>query len=262
MKEGKAKQQFINRNIAGSAVMRELTNEELFLVAGAAAAADVDPSEPPTEFPPIVVNPPTSPPPTLPPSPPVEQPGPINPPGGGGVGPTPSPAVVSGLGTGVDEYINKSDAVKNLLSQYVASDRHPAFKDLGALKGDVESGQIFIDDNYAGTTLEAATILSHELYHVYNPVDYGTSSPSLEQYVNTWLSNEAGSLVFELNFVSQVEPTTLNQYPAEVTSIYNQIGSTLTQEQAMSQLATWYGNQDHGGGQTVKQYYESVYNGN
>ncbi|EKQ58366.1 MULTISPECIES: hypothetical protein [Xanthomonas] len=242
--------------------MRELTNEELFLVAGAAAAADVDPSEPPTEFPPIVVNPPTSPPPTLPPSPPVEQPGPINPPGGGGVGPTPSPAVVSGLGTGVDEYINKSDAVKNLLSQYVASDRHPAFKDLGALKGDVESGQIFIDDNYAGTTLEAATILSHELYHVYNPVDYGTSSPSLEQYVNTWLSNEAGSLVFELNFVSQVEPTTLNQYPAEVTSIYNQIGSTLTQEQAMSQLATWYGNQDHGGGQTVKQYYESVYNGN
>ncbi|MEQ8081469.1 hypothetical protein ABQZ99_006955 [Xanthomonas hortorum pv. vitians] len=242
--------------------MRELTNEELFLVAGAAAAADVDPSEPPTEFPPIVVNPPTSPPPTLPPSPPVEQPGPINPPGGGGVGPTPSPAVVSGLGTGVDEYINKSDAVKNLLSQYVASDRHPTFKDLGALKGDVESGQIFIDDNYAGTTLEAATILSHELYHVYNPVDYGTSSPSLEQYVNTWLSNEAGSLVFELNFVSQVEPTTLNQYPAEVTSIYNQIGSTLTQEQAMSQLATWYGNQDHGGGQTVKQYYESVYNGN
>ena len=242
--------------------MRELTNEELFLVAGAAAAADVDPSEPPTEFPPIVVNPPTSPPPTLPPSPPVEQPGPINPPGGGGVGPTPSPAVVSGLGTGVDEYINKSDAVKNLLSQYVASDRHPAFKDLGALKGDVESGQIFIDDNYAGTTLEAATILSHELYHVYNPVDYGTSSPSLEQYVNTWLSNEAGSLVFELNFVNQVEPTTLNQYPAEVTSIYNQIGSTLTQEQAMSQLATWYGNQDHGGGQTVKQYYESVYNGN
>ncbi|SMQ94535.1 hydroxyproline-rich glycoprotein DZ-HRGP [Xanthomonas fragariae] len=38
--------------------MRELTNEELFLVAGAAAAADVDPSEPPTEIPPIVVNPP------------------------------------------------------------------------------------------------------------------------------------------------------------------------------------------------------------
>lgn len=38
--------------------MRELTNEELFLVAGAAAAADVDPSEPPTELPPVVVNPP------------------------------------------------------------------------------------------------------------------------------------------------------------------------------------------------------------
>lgn len=32
--------------------MRELTIEELFLVAGAAAAADVDPSEPPTELPP------------------------------------------------------------------------------------------------------------------------------------------------------------------------------------------------------------------
>ncbi|MBB4133268.1 MULTISPECIES: hypothetical protein [Xanthomonas] len=64
--------------------MRELTNEELFLVAGAAAAADVDPSEPPTELPPVVVNPPPSPPPTIPPSPPVEQPGPISPPGGGG----------------------------------------------------------------------------------------------------------------------------------------------------------------------------------
>ncbi|ATS51230.1 conserved hypothetical protein [Xanthomonas citri pv. fuscans] len=238
--------------------MRELTNEELFLVAGAAAAADVDPSEPPTELPPVVVNPPPSEPPTLPPSPPVEQPSP--PPQGGG-GSSPSP-IVSGLGTGVDEYINKSDAVKNLLAQYVASDRHPAFKDLGAVKGDVENGQIFIDDNYAGTTLEAATILSHELYHVYNPVDYGTPNPSEEQYVNTWLNNEAGSLVFELNFVNQVEPTTLSQYPAEVTSIYNQIGSTLTQEQAMSQLATWYGNQDHGGGQTVRQYYESVYNGN
>ncbi|QEN95091.1 hypothetical protein F0H33_18545 [Xanthomonas translucens pv. undulosa] len=42
--------------------MRELTNEELFLVAGAAAAADVDPSEPSTDFPPVVVNPPPSPP--------------------------------------------------------------------------------------------------------------------------------------------------------------------------------------------------------
>lgn len=66
--------------------MRELTNEELFLVAGAAAAADVDPSEPPTEVPPIVVHPPSDPPPTIPPSPPVEQPTPITPPGGGGNG--------------------------------------------------------------------------------------------------------------------------------------------------------------------------------
>ncbi|WIX05158.1 hypothetical protein [Xanthomonas oryzae] len=71
--------------------MRELTNEELFLVAGAAAAADVDPSEPPTEIPPIVVNPPPSPPPTIPPSPPVEQPGPISPPGGGGTPPPTAP---------------------------------------------------------------------------------------------------------------------------------------------------------------------------
>ncbi len=240
--------------------MRELTNEELFLVAGAAAAADVDPSEPPTtDLPPVVVNPPSSEPPTLPP--PVEQPTPP-PSGGGGGSPAPPPAVVSGLGAGADEYLNKSEAVKNLLAQYVASDRHPAFKDLGAVKGEVENGQIFIDDDYAGTTLQAATILSHELYHVYNPVDYGTPTPSQDQYVNTWLNNEAGSLVFELDFVKQVEPTTLNQYPAEVTNIYNQIGSTLTQEQAMSQLATWYGNQDRGGGQTVKQYYESVYNGN
>lgn len=46
--------------------MRELTKEELRLVAGAAAAADVDPSEPPTEIPPIVVNPPSEPP-TFPP---------------------------------------------------------------------------------------------------------------------------------------------------------------------------------------------------
>ncbi|WP_084217867.1 pesticin C-terminus-like muramidase [Xanthomonas hortorum] len=66
--------------------MRELTNEELFLVAGAAAAADVDPSEPPTEVPPIVVHPPSDPPPTIPPSPPVEQPTPITPPGGGNGG--------------------------------------------------------------------------------------------------------------------------------------------------------------------------------
>ena len=64
--------------------MRELTIEELFLVAGAAAAADVDPSEPPTELPPVVVNPPPSEPPTLPPTPPVEQPPP--PPQGGGGG--------------------------------------------------------------------------------------------------------------------------------------------------------------------------------
>ncbi|WDJ86715.1 hypothetical protein JH274_12435 [Xanthomonas campestris pv. incanae] len=66
--------------------MRELTNEELFLVAGAAAAADVDPSEPPTEVPPIVVHPPSDPPPTIPPSPPVEQPTPITPPSGGNGG--------------------------------------------------------------------------------------------------------------------------------------------------------------------------------
>ena len=62
--------------------MRELTKDELQLVAGAAAAADVDPSEPPTEIPPIVVNPPSEPP-TFPPSLPPESP---PPPTGGGSG--------------------------------------------------------------------------------------------------------------------------------------------------------------------------------
>ncbi|WP_244171129.1 hypothetical protein [Xanthomonas populi] len=63
--------------------MRELTKDELQLVAGAAAAADVDPSEPPTDIPPIVVNPPSESP-TFPPSLPPESPPP--PTGGGGGG--------------------------------------------------------------------------------------------------------------------------------------------------------------------------------
>ncbi|MCC5074697.1 hypothetical protein [Xanthomonas campestris] len=246
--------------------MRELTNEELFLVAGAAAAADVDPSEPPTEIPPIVVNPPTSPPPspppTIPPSPPVEQPGPITPPGGGGGAPTPPPPLVSGLGAGADAYLNKSDEVKSLLSKYIAGGADVEFKDLGTVKGEVEAGNIYLDDDLKGTSLQAATVLTHELYHVYNPVNYGTTTPTQEQYVNAWLNNEAGSVMFEMNFVKQVEATSITQYPADLTSIYNQIGTTLTTEQATAKIAEWYGNQDHGGGQTVKQYYESVYNSN
>lgn len=66
--------------------MRELTKEELQLVAGAAAAADVDPSEPPTEIPPIVVNPPSEPPTFPPPLPPENPPPPTGGGGGGGDG--------------------------------------------------------------------------------------------------------------------------------------------------------------------------------
>ncbi|WAT13849.1 hypothetical protein [Xanthomonas fragariae] len=243
--------------------MRELTNEELFLVAGAAAAADVDPSEPPVDVPPIVVNPPTTPPPTIFPSPPAEQPGPITPPGtGGGGAPTPLPPVVSGLGADADSYLNKSDAVKSLLSTYIAGGADIEFKDLGTVKGEVDRGKIYLDDDLKGTSLQAATVLSHELYHVYNTVDYGTKTPTQEQYVNAWLKNEAGSVMFEMNFVKQVESTSITQYPADLTSIYNQIGTTLTTEQATAKIAEWYGNQDHGGGQTMKQYYQSVYNSN
>ncbi|MEE5091987.1 hypothetical protein V2H26_18640 [Xanthomonas euvesicatoria] len=183
--------------------MRELTNEELLLVAGAAAAADVDPSEPPTEIPPIVVNPPTSPPPspppTIPPSPPVEQPGPITPPGTGGGG-LPDPTdknTTTDLGAEVDVIVNKSATLEGLVQvaqakgfKIVATDTY-SHTDPAATGG----GTVYVK-TYASPS-DTAAQLTHELGHTLFDGEWNTVADRASA-INMGLATEGEATIYSI----------------------------------------------------------------
>lgn len=179
--------------------MRELTNEELFLVAGAAAAADVDPSEPPTEIPPIVVNPPTSPPPTIPPSPPVEQPGPITPPGTGGGG-LPNPTdknTTTELGAEVDVIVNKSATLEGLVQ--VAQSKGFQIETTDTYSrtdyADGGGGTVYIK-TYANPS-DTAAQLTHELGHTLFDGEWNTVKDRASA-INMGLATEGEATIYSI----------------------------------------------------------------
>ncbi|MGV7206179.1 hypothetical protein ACDI35_10625 [Xanthomonas axonopodis pv. cajani] len=176
--------------------MRELTNEELFLVAGAAAAADVDPSEPPT-LPPVVVNPPPSGPPSLPPSPPIEFPTP--PPGGGGGG-VPNPLdknTTTDLGAEVDILVNKSATLEGLVQlaqakgfQIATTDTYSR-TDYAATGG----GTVYIK-TYASAS-DTASQLTHELGHSLFDGEWNTVTDRASA-INMGLATEGEATIYSI----------------------------------------------------------------
>ncbi|WP_241235257.1 hypothetical protein [Xanthomonas arboricola] len=179
--------------------MRELTNEELFLVAGAAAAADVDPSEPPTEIPPIVVNPPPSPPPTIPPSPPVEQPGPITPPGTGGGG-LPDPTdknTTTNLGAEVDVIVNKSATLEGLVQLAQAKGFNIVATDTYSRTDPAATGGGTVYVKIYASPSDTASQLTHELGHTLFDGEWNTVKDRASA-INMGLATEGEATIYSI----------------------------------------------------------------
>jgi hypothetical protein len=244
--------------------VRELTVSELRFVFGGIEGNGSDPD--PT-LDPIVVNPPYIPP--MPPPPATETPPPPTPPGDSGSPGSPtdpgdagsSPDVTSGLGEAVDDYINEDEELKALLKKYLDAGLTPIFGDTGGNFGERQGDQVVISSNLQGGSLEVAAVLMHELYHWDNRVAWYSGTPSEQQYVDAWLRNEASALIAEIGFVMRVEPTSSASYPSDPYVSTTKIGSTLTYDEAVSEIAQWYGNQPRADGMTTAEYYRSVYNG-
>ncbi|MBB4594860.1 hypothetical protein [Xanthomonas cannabis] len=177
--------------------MRELTNEELFLVAGAAAAADVDPSEPPT-LPPVVVNPPPSGPPTLPPSPPIEFPTP--PPSGGGGGGLPNPTdknTTTDLGAEVDILVNKSATLEGLVQLAQAKGFNIVATDGYSHTDPLATGGGTVYVKMYSNPSDTASQLTHELGHTLFDGEWNTVTDRASA-INMGLATEGEATIYSI----------------------------------------------------------------